>query len=136
MCDAMHPMASLHIATEVISAVGNSCARVTSIARSLAVARLNRISYRRGKFQMQNKIFNTQADQVRLEQLLSFLSALKRPCIGHGNSLEARPPRATVAPSSSAGLPVVTMHSQVALRDVDSGTSMTFTLANPEECEL
>jgi len=81
-------------------------------------------------------IYITEADAARLREMIAqglpSLSAKDQPCL---QSLEQELARATVVPAGEVPRDVITMHSKVRLRDLDSREEMTYTLVFPEEAD-
>ena len=76
----------------------------------------------------------TETDMTQLRQLLAEESRNgRRPDLA---SLEAELRHASVVPAQEIPQDVVTMHSQVVLRDQDAREEITYTLVFPEEADL
>ncbi len=80
------------------------------------------------------KICITQQDQARLEELL--LTAGNQRERSDLAELAAELSRATVVEASGIPASLVTMHSQVRLKDLDTGEKMVFTLVYPGEANI
>ncbi len=85
---------------------------------------------------MPRRVFITNADKTRL---LDFISRVRE--FGGGDSenlkdLEYEINRAHISVAKNIPKDVVTMHSRVQLRDMDSGEDVVYTLVYPAEAEL
>lgn len=82
------------------------------------------------------RIHITEFDKRRLEELLSVAEQFS----GHDrkdlNALAGELARAKVVPSNQVPPEVVTMNSEVFLRDVDSGETMTYRLVFPKDADV
>jgi regulator of nucleoside diphosphate kinase len=79
-------------------------------------------------------IFVTEDDHDRLSRLLAG-AALSRRDRDHVAQLAAELDRAQIVPPDEIPPDVVTMHSEVALRDLDTGEALTFRLVYPSEAD-
>ena len=81
-------------------------------------------------------IYITEADATRLREMIAqglpSLNAKDQPYL---QSLEQELARATVVPAGEIPRNVITMHSKVRLRDLDSREEMTYTLVFPDEAD-
>ena len=80
------------------------------------------------------KICITQQDHARLEELL--LTSGDQRDRSDLAELAAELSRATIVDASGIPSSLVTMHSQVRLKDVDTGEKMVFTLVYPDEANI
>jgi regulator of nucleoside diphosphate kinase len=81
------------------------------------------------------EIFVTETDRDRLDQLLDGLRRSGSRDREHLADLEAELERAHLVPSTEIPPDVVTMNSEVVVRDVDSGDEMMFTLVFPSQAD-
>ena len=82
------------------------------------------------------RIHITELDKTRLEELI----AVAEHVGGHDQkvlrALAGELARAQVVPSNQVAADVVTMNSKVALRDTDSGETMTYRLVFPKDADV
>ena len=78
----------------------------------------------------------TDADALRLNELLASLAPNSGPSQSTQNSLRHELDRARIVPARQIGRRVVTMQSRVLLEDVDTHESVTYTLVQPEHADL
>ncbi len=78
----------------------------------------------------------TDADALRLNELLASLAPNSGPSQSTQNSLRHELDRARIVPAHQIGRRVVTMQSRVLLEDVDTHESVTYTLVQPEHADL
>jgi len=82
------------------------------------------------------RIHITELDKTRLEELI----AVAEHTGGHDQkdlrALAGELARAQVVPSNQVAADVVTMNSKVALRDTDSGETMTYRLVFPKDADV
>lgn len=81
-------------------------------------------------------IWVTDVDLKRLRQLLEGTRAWSTRDREHLERLHEELGRAHVVPASDIPPEVVTMHSRLRLRDLDSGRDMVFTLVFPSDADL
>jgi regulator of nucleoside diphosphate kinase len=81
------------------------------------------------------QIHVTDFDMQRLRQLLEGTRAWNERDRNYLRQLEAELDRAVVVPSKEIPADVVTMNSEVRVKDVDSGKEMTFRLVFPGEAD-
>ncbi|HWB96369.1 MAG TPA: nucleoside diphosphate kinase regulator [Bryobacteraceae bacterium] len=82
---------------------------------------------------MRDRIYITDADCEKLRQLIEgrrIASPLDFPCL---ERLEEELDRAEIVPPEAVPRDVVTMNSEVRLKDLDSGTIMTYKLVFPSQ---
>lgn len=85
---------------------------------------------------MERKIYITELDKMRLEELIEVADAVDGR---HRQNLEALADeldKAEVVPSKEVPPDVVTMNSKVALRDIDTAEEMTYALVFPRDANL
>ena len=78
----------------------------------------------------------TDADALRLNELLASLAPNSGPGQSTQNSLRHELDRARIVPARQIGRNVVTMQSRVLLEDVDTHESVTYTLVQPQHADL
>ena len=81
-------------------------------------------------------IFITEADHEKLTQLLEGARQRQHRDLGHVEQLDAELDRAHIVAAAEIPPDVVTMNSQVALRDLDTGGEMVLTLVFPHEANV
>jgi regulator of nucleoside diphosphate kinase len=87
-------------------------------------------------FAMDRKIYITELDKMRLEELIEVAEAVDGR---HRQNLEALADeldKAEVVPSREVPPDVVTMNSKVVLRDIDTSEEMTYSLVFPRDANL
>jgi regulator of nucleoside diphosphate kinase len=85
---------------------------------------------------MDRKIYITELDKMRLEELIEVAEAVDGR---HRQNLEALADeldKAEVVPSREVPPDVVTMNSKVVLRDIDTSEEMTYSLVFPRDANL
>ena len=85
---------------------------------------------------MSKVIFITSSDK---EKLLKMIGLEKEFHVGHKEYLQTlvyELERAVVLPSEEIPEDVITMHSQVVLKDLDDGEQMTYSLVYPDEADV
>jgi regulator of nucleoside diphosphate kinase len=82
------------------------------------------------------RIFITEEDMARLRQLVRQGRLAAHKDRNHLTELDGELDRAEVTAAGEVLPDVVTMHSTVRVRDVDSGTSMVYTLVFPVEADI
>lgn len=85
---------------------------------------------------MSRQIFITVVDKERLEKLINEAKEFSSGSKEYLRNLERELQRARVVPSEKMPHNVITMNSQVLLKDLDSGEEMTYTLVYPAEANL
>lgn len=81
-------------------------------------------------------IFITEYDLARLEELLEKVSTEDSRDSKHLNELEDELLRAEVVEPRNIPADVITMNSQVCLKDLDSGEELVYTLVFPNDARL
>lgn len=81
-------------------------------------------------------IFITEQDHDRLMQLLQGARQRRQRDLAHVEQLEAELDRAHVVAAGEIPPDVVTMNSQAALRDLDTGGELVLTLVFPHEADV
>jgi regulator of nucleoside diphosphate kinase len=107
------------------------------------------VSYNRGKadvrkrnaaevkaMRARRRIFITEDDMARLRELVRQGRMAAHKDRDHLAELDGELERAEVTAAGDVMPDVVTMHSTVRVRDVDSGTSMVYTLVSPAEADI
>jgi regulator of nucleoside diphosphate kinase len=84
----------------------------------------------------EREIFVTNVDLERLSKLLDGVKRWNAQDREHFGRLEAELERAHAVPSSEIPADVVTMNSEVAVRDLDSGAETVFKLVFPPEADV
>lgn len=84
----------------------------------------------------ERKIFITQLDKDRLEQLIEVAESFGADKRLDLESLQEELDRAEIVSSKNVPPNVVTMNSRVLLRDTDTSEEMTFTLVFPKHADL
>jgi regulator of nucleoside diphosphate kinase len=84
----------------------------------------------------EREIFVTNVDLERLSKLLDGVKRWNAQDREHVGRLEAELERAHVVSSSEIPADVVTMNSEVAVRDLDSGAETVFKLVFPSEADV
>ena len=82
------------------------------------------------------EIVVTEFDQNRLRNLLEGVRRWNARDRTHVDHLEAELDRADVVPSVDVPFDVVTMNSEVAVRDMDSNKEMTFAVVFPSDADI
>jgi len=85
---------------------------------------------------MSRQIFITEKDKVKLQKLINEAKEFHPGNEVYLNNLERELERAQLVASEKIPHNVITMHSKVLLRDIDSGEEMTYTLVYPNEANL
>ena len=85
---------------------------------------------------MSRQIFITEKDKVKLQKLINEAKEFHPGNEVYLNNLERELDRAQLVASEKIPHNVITMHSKVLLRDIDSGEEMTYTLVYPNEANL
>ncbi len=81
-------------------------------------------------------IFVTEQDHQKLMQLLEGARQRQHRDLAHVEQLDDELDRAHIVPAGEIPPDVVTMNSQVALRDLDTGGEMVLTLVFPHEANV
>ncbi len=81
-------------------------------------------------------IFVTEQDHQKLMQLLEGARQRQHRDLAHVEQLDEELDRAHIVPAVEIPADVVTMNSQVALRDLDTGGEMVLTLVFPHEANV
>lgn len=81
-------------------------------------------------------IFITEEDHDKLMQLLEGARQRRHRDLAHVEQLDAELDRAHIVPAGEIPHDVVTMNSQVALRDLDTGGEMVLTLVFPHQANV
>lgn len=81
-------------------------------------------------------IFITEEDHQKLMQLLEGARQRQHRDLAHVEQLDAELDRAHIVPAGEIPPDVVTMNTQVALRDLDTGSEMVLTLVFPHEANV
>ena len=81
-------------------------------------------------------IFITEEDRQKLMQLLEGARQRQHRDLAHVEQLDAELDRAHIVPAGEIPPDVVTMNTQVALRDLDTGGEMVLTLVFPHEANV
>lgn len=81
-------------------------------------------------------IFITEEDHQKLTQLLEGARLRRHRDLAHVEQLDAELDRAHIVPAAEIPPDVVTMNSQVALRDLDTGGQVVLTLVFPHEANV
>ena len=81
-------------------------------------------------------IFITEEDHQKLMQLLEGARQRQHRDLAHVEQLDAELDRAHIVPGGEIPPDVVTMNTQVALRDLDTGGEMVLTLVFPHEANV
>jgi len=82
------------------------------------------------------RIFITNDDMARLKDLVRWGRLMSRRDHAHLEELEDELDRAEVVAAEDVSPDVVTMHSTVRVRDLDSGRSVVYTLVFPGEADI
>src|ERR1041384_1957381 len=82
------------------------------------------------------RIFITDADMAKLKDLVRRGRVASRRDQAHLEELEDELDRAEVVAAEDVSPDVVTMHSTVRVRDLDSGRSVVYTLVFPAEADI
>ena len=82
------------------------------------------------------RIFITNDDMARLKDLVRWGRLMSRRDHAHLEELEDELDRAEVVAAEDVSPDVVTMHSTVQVRDLDSGRSVVYTLVFPGEADI
>ena len=82
------------------------------------------------------RIFITNDDMARLKDLVRWGRLVSRRDHAHLEELEDELDRAEVVAAEDVSPDVVTMHSTVRVRDLDSGRSVVYTLVFPGEADI
>lgn len=85
---------------------------------------------------MSRQIFITEKDKIKLQKLINEAKEFHPGNEVYLNNLERELERAQLVASEKIPHNVITMHSKVLLRDIDSGEEMTYTLVYPNEANL
>ena len=85
---------------------------------------------------MARKIYISDQDQSRLEDLIAMSGAGTDPDRQDLDALAAELKRATIVAAADIPPDVVTMNSRVVLRDLDSEEQMTYVLAFPQDANI
>lgn len=85
---------------------------------------------------MSRQIFITEKDKIKLQKLINEAKEFHPGNEVYLNNLERELDRAQLVASEKIPHNVITMHSKVLLRDIDSGEEMTYTLVYPNEANL
>jgi regulator of nucleoside diphosphate kinase len=81
-------------------------------------------------------IFITEEDHEKLTQLLEGARQRQHRDLGHVEQLDTELDRAHIVPAGEIPPDVVTMNSQVVLRDLDTGDEIMLTLVFPHEANV
>ncbi len=84
----------------------------------------------------ERKIFVTQFDKDRLEELIEVAESFVHDKRRHLEGLLGELERAQIVPSQNVPSKVVTMNSRVILRDIDTFEEMIFTLVFPKDADI
>ncbi len=84
----------------------------------------------------ERKIFVTQFDKDRLEELIEVAESFGHDKRRHLEGLLGELERAQIVPSQNVPSKVVTMNSRVLLRDIDTFEEMIFTLVFPKDADI
>ena len=85
---------------------------------------------------LDHEIVVTEFDQNRLRNLLEGVRRWNARDRAHVDHLEAELDRADVVPSGDVPFDVVTMNSEVAVRDMDSNEEITFAVVFPSDADV
>ncbi len=85
---------------------------------------------------MSRQIFITEKDKIKLQKLINEAKEFHPGNEVYLSNLERELDRAQLVASEKIPHNVITMHSKVLLRDIDSGEEMTYTLVYPNEANL
>lgn len=85
---------------------------------------------------MSRQIFITEKDKIKLQKLINEAKEFHPGSEVYLNNLEQELERAQLVDSQKVPHNVITMHSKVLLRDIDSGEEMTYTLVYPNEANI
>ena len=81
-------------------------------------------------------IYITEEDYEQLNQLLAGARLRRTRDLAHVDQLDAELDRAHIVPADEIPADVVTMNSQIALRDLDTGDEMVLTLVFPHQANV
>ncbi len=81
-------------------------------------------------------IYVTQSDKAELEELLDFLKTAPTRDQQYANALEQELDVAEVVAMDDLPPDVITMNSQVRIRDLDTGASIAYTLVFPQDSDI
>ncbi|NLJ76665.1 MAG: nucleoside diphosphate kinase regulator [Peptococcaceae bacterium] len=85
---------------------------------------------------MSRQIFITEKDKIKLQKLINEAKEFHPSSEVYLNNLEQELDRAQLVDSQKVPHDVITMHSKVLLRDIDSGEEMIYTLVYPNEANI